>query len=513
MDLPAAENHADMMDSKASATYGEKVSDNAPINPKLDPHGFPLRPQPTSDPLDPLNWPYWLKLAVLLQVSFLAFLGPFCQAVINSAFVPLAKDLHISVVVASYNTTIAILFAGVSPILWSPIANVYGRRPIFLAVSALGIAAQCAAGAAPTWGGILAARAFVGMGTSAGMGIGAAVVADMFFMHERGRYMGIYIVFVTNGAHIAAVVGGYTALNHSLGWRWCYWIPAMILAGTWVLMLFCLPETLYHRDNKTGESHMHHQQQRQTHRAWLSLLTFRGVPIKRKLQLWDFTHVFLMLKYPSVLLSTLYYAVSFGLGSVLFAVTGAKAFGSIYHFNTAQIGLCIGLSTFIGTLIGELLAGPVSDRILYLSTKRSGGAFRPEARLQAIWPGALLLPAGVIIEGVCLQYRTHWSGPVLGIGIGAFGLQIISTNIFAYVTDCYKPQSAEISTLLNLGRQTFSFTLGFYMIPFAAATTWGVAWSVMAVIQAVLFGGVVLLMWRGKEWRERLGAPEFDRDL
>src|SRR3978361_1242675 len=94
-----------------------------------------------------------------------------------------------------------------------------------------------------------------------------------FFMHERGRYMGIYIVFVTNGAHIAAVVGGYTALNHSLGWRWCYWIPAMILAGTWVLMLFCLPETLYHRDNKTGESHMHHQQQRQTHRAWLSLLT------------------------------------------------------------------------------------------------------------------------------------------------------------------------------------------------------------------------------------------------
>lgn len=29
---------------------------------------------------------------------------------------------------------------------------------------------------------------------------------------------------------------------------------------------------------------------------------------------------------------------------------------------------------------------------------------------------------------------------------------------------CYKPQSAEISTLLNFGRQTFSFTLGFYMV-------------------------------------------------
>lgn len=323
-------------------------------------------------------------------------------------------------------------------------------------------------------------------------------------MHERGRYMGIYIVFVRNGAHIAAVVGGYTALNPSLGWRWCYWIPAMILAGTWLIMLFCLPETLYHRDNSPGVS---------PNRSWLRLLTFRGVAIHRKLRLSDFTHVFLMARYPSVLLPTLYYAISFGLGSVLFAVTGASAFGSIYHFNTAQIGLAIGLSTFIGTLLGEALAGPVSDRILYLSTKRSGGAFRPEARLQAIWPGFVLLPAGVIIEGVCLQYATPWIGPVLGIGIGAFGLQIISTNIFAYCTDCYKPQSAEISTLLNFGRQTFSFTLGFYAVRFAEKTTWGVAWSVLAIVQAGLFGGVVLLMWRGKEWRERLGSPRFDRDL
>lgn len=179
MDPPQPSYHADT-DSKASATYDEKVADaTSTTHPKLDPHGFPLRPQPTDDTLDPLNWHYWLKLAVLLQVSFLAFLGPFCQATINSAFVPLAKAEHISVVVASYNTTVAILFAGVSPILWSPIANVYGRRPIFLAVSALGIVAQCAAGVAPTWGGILAARVFVGMGTSAGMGIGAAVVADM----------------------------------------------------------------------------------------------------------------------------------------------------------------------------------------------------------------------------------------------------------------------------------------------------------------------------------------------
>ena len=268
-------------------------------------------------------------------------------------------------------------------------------------------------------------------------------------------------------------------------------------------MIFCLPETLYHRDNQSGVSRM-------PNRSWLKLFTFNGVPLMRKLKVWDFTHVFLMLAYPSVLLPGIYYSISFGLGSVLFAVTGAAAFGEIYEFDTAQVGMAIGLSTFVGTIIGELLAGPVSDRILYLQTKRSDGAFRPEARLQAMWPGFILCPAGVIIEGVCFQYETHWSGPVMGIGIAAFGLQIISTNVFAYCTDCYKPQSAEISTLLNFGRQTFSFTLGFYMLPFAAATTFGVAWAVMAIISAALFTGIIALMLRGRQWRESLGRPSFE---
>ena len=132
--------------------------------------------------------------------------------------------------------------------------------------------------------------------------------------------------------------------------------------------------------------------------------------------------------------------------------------------DTVGIGLCIGLSTFIGTLIGEIFGGPISDRILYLYAKTHNGALIPEARLQGTIPGAILLPAGVIIQGVCLQYKTHYIGPVMGIGIAAVGLQIVSTNIYAYITDCYKPQSAEVSTLLNLGRQVFSFTLGFYMV-------------------------------------------------
>ena len=51
------------------------------------------------------------------------------------------------------------------------------------------------------------------------------------------------------------------------------------------------------------------------------------------------------------------------------------------------------------------------------------------------------------------------------------------------------------------------------MLPFAAATTFGIAWAVMAIIDIVLFSGVIYLMFRGAYVREKLGYPDFDRSL
>lgn len=105
----------------------------------------------------------------------------------------------------------------------------------------------------------------------------------------------------------------------------------------------------------------------------------------------------------------------------------------------------------------------MSDEMLYLARKQHGYA-DPETRLHATWIGAFFLPVGVIMQGVCLQHNTHWAGPVAGIGIAAFGLQIVSTPIVAYLVDCYDANAAEISALLNFGRLMFSFPLRFYMV-------------------------------------------------
>ncbi|KAK5127186.1 hypothetical protein LTR85_008547 [Meristemomyces frigidus] len=97
-----------------------------------------LNARPSDDPKDPLNWPLGLKIACLLQASLLGALGGLNTAIINPAYIPMANELGITTVHASYQTTIVIALKGLGPFIWLPLANVYGCRPMYLFCTLLG---------------------------------------------------------------------------------------------------------------------------------------------------------------------------------------------------------------------------------------------------------------------------------------------------------------------------------------------------------------------------------------
>lgn len=84
-------------------------------------------------------------------------------AVANPAFVPISEAFGLSVVETSYELTMYIVFAGIGPLLLIPLANIYGRRPVYLIGSLIGGVTNIAAGYSPTWAGLLATRAFNGI--------------------------------------------------------------------------------------------------------------------------------------------------------------------------------------------------------------------------------------------------------------------------------------------------------------------------------------------------------------
>jgi MFS family permease len=48
------------------------------------------------------------------------------------------------------------------------------------------------------------------------------VVRDIFFLHERGRYMGLYMIFFQGGPGLGVIAMGF--IITAGGWRWALWV-------------------------------------------------------------------------------------------------------------------------------------------------------------------------------------------------------------------------------------------------------------------------------------------------
>ncbi len=98
-------------------------------------------------------------------------------------------------------------------------------------------------------------------------------------------------------------------------------------------------------------------------------------------------------------------------------------------------------------------------------TKRRGGYFKPEYRLFLMIGPLIFGPVGLIMWGVGMQNRLHWSVPVVGSGITYGVLCAVPTIVMCYVVDCHTPVSGEAMTGLTAFKNTFAFGIGLAVIP------------------------------------------------
>lgn len=307
----------------------------------------------------------------------------------------------------------------------------------------------------------------------------------------------------TNGAHLAPLFGGFIA--QYTDWNNCFAIPGYFQLATFAIVLFTLPETIYSR--KVDAVHQEH--------SFKDLLLFRHTRLQgRKIHAVDFVRSFYMLKYVAILVPGIYYMTCFAWGSVLFATTGSSLFTSIYHFQVYQTGLLLSIPLLIGSLIGESCAGWVTDLMVRDYAKKHNGERKPEARIKAAFL-CILCPIGIIIQGICLSHKLSWVGTAFGMGIANFGLQICTTVVYSYAIDCYKPQSAEISSIMNVLRQCFSCLVSFYALPFGTDIGYQYAWLTLALINIVLYIPFLALLVYGDRIRKMAWQipPTFHNDL
>jgi MFS family permease len=191
-----------------------------------------LIPQPSDNPNDPLNWSVWKKSFAFSAVVAYTFISTWMGVGIATAITELSKDfgkdLNTTVIgVATwYIFTIAI---GVTPPMtltqnafWSPTALYIGRRPVFLIVSIVSFAAILWCALATTFEMLVAARVLAAFVCAAAEALSAGICADLFFLHERGWWMGVWTIGITSSSSLGGIMSGF--IIQGLGWRWHFWV-------------------------------------------------------------------------------------------------------------------------------------------------------------------------------------------------------------------------------------------------------------------------------------------------
>jgi EmrB/QacA subfamily drug resistance transporter len=181
----------------------------------------------------------WWALALLCMTQFMVVLD---ASIVNIALPSIGKDVGISQENLSWVVNGYVLTFGGFLLLGGRMADLLGRRRIFMAGLIVVAVASLFAGFAPSEGALIAARAGQGLGAAIIAPSALSIVATIFRDgSERNKALGAWGAVAGSGGAAGVLLGG--VLTDGLGWEWVMWVNVPVSLIVLALAPALIPES------------------------------------------------------------------------------------------------------------------------------------------------------------------------------------------------------------------------------------------------------------------------------
>ncbi|KAB8279985.1 major facilitator superfamily domain-containing protein [Yarrowia lipolytica] len=496
-----------------------------------------LQPHPSSDPNEPLNWPPWRKHFNFVLVCFFTLIA-FTSACVSSVFWgPWIEEFGWTL--DQLNNTYAFSVAGLGlgcPLL-IPFAHKFGKRPVYIVASALVVACAAWQSRMHSIGEVYSSFLIQGLAVSITETIIQMTVADLYFVHQRGTFNGIYMFVVDVGNFLILVPAGYITVN--LGWRWVYIIVAIIAGGQFLMTVFLFEETKYLTNPEqtfiTEEDSSEEDSSEENCGAATKYLPqepkldndveLQMNPLSKRLALVTYTPArckefgrkmiipfVTLISYPIVAFSAIQYGFMLTWLSMA-ATTSANSFAlPPYNFSSAAIGN-VNIAPFVGMIFGSVFGGWFNDKTIIWLSNRNKGIYEPEFRLYSLVFANFSLTVGVFLFGTSLANRVHWMVPTIGFAIIMFGFGSSGAIVVTYLLDCYDKIVADAFIGVIVVRNGLAMVIIFCLGPWEERMGLQNVYIMAGCFSLVpLILTVPMIIW-GKELRRKSGPRYLKESL
>ncbi|KAJ6035943.1 MFS general substrate transporter [Penicillium herquei] len=438
------------------------------------PQSYLVEWEGNDDPLDPRTFSparKWFYVAVVAGGSLLVT----CTSSLYTAtYDQIIIEFGTSLELATLGLSLYVLGLGLGPLLFSPLSEFYGRRPVYLTSTLMFLIWLIPCAVAKNIQTLLVARFFSGLSGSAFLSVAGGTVVDLFPPQKLLIPMTIFTGAPFVGPALGPLLGGF--INSNTHWRWSFYV-LLIWTGVILLCVFFVPETFppallskkaASLRQKTGNNNYRSASELARASKTLSQALLASLVVPFKLLFLD-PMVLALSTYTSLLQGILY--LCFGAFTLVFTEN--------HGFNLWQVGL-----SFLGLLVGNVIASfcnPLWHKQWMGSIAKMKGIHgsdykpTPELRLPPAMVGSVLVTIGLFWFAWTTYASVHWIVPIIATIPFSVGFFFVFQGIWTFLMAGY-PKYAASSMAVNTTTRCI-FAAAFPLFTEQMYTNMGYQWA------------------------------------